>query len=242
MHPYFLNFPQVLFNYVLNTARPNLPVGFDPSKWWVLDMAVQYAGEGAMKKLGKRIGLIEFEVSSECRGSDSPCRPPKRIPRPRSLHPRAKRTYDSIRTPRCLAAPVPLAPGARRSGPGPGPRARHGPALGIPRARAIMGHPEPRAPGPDGPGPRAWASDGLGPRAPGPAWPGPGKPRSPGPASGIPMDPYGSPGPGARAIPGPPSHDVPCRPPSPSEPMMAGGLAAHSGPCAPGAGGGPRSL
>ena len=96
--PYFLNFPQVLFNYVLNTARPNLPVGFDPSKWWVLDMAVQYAGEGAMKKLGKRIGLIEFEVSSECRGSDSPCRPPKRIPRPRSLHPRAKRTYDILVT------------------------------------------------------------------------------------------------------------------------------------------------
>ena len=135
MHPYFLNFPQVLFNYVLNTARPNLPVGFDPSKWWVLDMAVQYAGEGAMKKLGKRIGVIDFVVSSECRGSDSPCRPPKRIPRPRSLHPRAKRTYDSIRTPRCLAAPVPLAPGARRSGPGPG-HIRPCPARGPgPRAR-----------------------------------------------------------------------------------------------------------
>ena len=76
MHPYFLNFPQVLFNYVLITARPNLPVGFDPSKWWVLDMSVQYVGESAMRKLGKRIGYIDFEVSSECRGSDSPCRPP----------------------------------------------------------------------------------------------------------------------------------------------------------------------
>ena len=156
MHPYFLNFPQVLFNYVLITARPNLPVGFDPSKWWVLDMAVQYAGEGAMKKLGKRIGLIEFEVSSECRGSDSPCRPPKRIPRPRSLHPRAKRTYDSIRTPRCLAAPVPLAPGARRSGPGPGP-SRPIPAPGPGMARPSGPGPGPRdAPGPTlGPGPRA---------------------------------------------------------------------------------------